>query len=161
MIRYDNDDLPYTNTINLLKQLPKVPAPPNFESDLMRRINSGNFKEKFKVSWWEKLLLPSRLIPAAALALSGIVIFYLLNFNSVDQENPFLTMPKIRNTVSQVSTDQLIPTMPSDYAEASVNGSFKINKDGLNFLQIRLNDAERAKIIRLKQQIKAYFNQNQ
>ena len=48
--------------------------------------------------------------------------------------------------------------MPADYAEASINSSFKINKEGLNFLHIRLNDAERAKINKLKEQIKAYFN---
>ena len=139
------DEERYINIINLLKQLPKITAPPDFESDLMRRINSGNFKENFKVHWWDKLLLPSRLIPASAFALSVLALFYFLNFNSVDRENPFLAKPKIRTTVS----------------EASIAGSFKINKEGLNFLQIRLNETERAKITRLKEQIKAYFNKKQ
>ena len=51
----DDDEVRYKNVIDLLKQMPKVSAPPNFESDLMRRINSGNFKEKYKVHWWDKL----------------------------------------------------------------------------------------------------------
>ena len=139
------DEERYINIINLLKQLPKISAPPDFESDLMMRINSGNFKEKYKVHWWDKLFLPSRLIPAAAFALSIVAVFYFLNFNTVERENPFLAKPKIRTTVS----------------EASIAGSFKINKEGLNFLQIRLNETERAKINRLKEQIKAYFNKKQ
>jgi hypothetical protein len=140
MIQND-DEVRYINIIKLLKQLPKVTAPPNFESDLMRRINSGNFQENYRSRWWDKLFLPSRLIPAAAFALSILAVFYFLNFNSVDHENPFLVKPKIRETVS----------------EASIAGSFKINKEGLNFLQIRLNEAERAKINKLKEQIKDYF----
>ena len=139
------DEERYINIINLLKQMPKVTAPPNFESDLMRRINSGNFKENYKVHWWDKLFFPSRLIPAAAFALSVVAVFYFLNFNTVERENPFLAKPKIRQTVS----------------EASIAGSFKINKEGLNFLHIRINEAERAKINRLKEQIKAYFNNKQ
>jgi hypothetical protein len=139
------DEEGYKNIINLLRQLPKVDAPPNFESDLMRRINSGNYNEKFKVRWWDKLLLPSRLVPASAFALSIVAVFYFLNFNSVERENPFLAIPKTREIVS----------------EASVYGPFKINKEGLNFLHIRLNEAEKAKINRLKEQIKAYFNEKQ
>ena len=144
MIQSD-DEVRYINIIRLLKQLPKVTAPPNFESDLMRRINSGNFQENYRSRWWDKLFLPSRLIPAAAFALSILAVFYFLNFNSVDHENPFLVKPKIRETVS----------------EASIAGSFKINKEGLNFLQIRLNEAERAKINKLKEQIKDYFKKKQ
>jgi len=144
MIQND-DEVHYINIITLLKQLPKVTAPPNFESDLMRRINSGNFQENYRSRWWDKLFLPSRLIPAAAFALSILAVFYFLNFNSVEHENPFLAKPKIRETVS----------------EASIAGSFKINKEGLNFLQIRLNEAERAKINKLKEQIKDYFKKKQ
>ena len=144
MIQND-DEVRYINIIRLLKQLPKVTAPPNFESDLMRRINSGNFQENYRSRWWDKLFLPSRLIPAAAFALSILAVFYFLNFNSVERENPFLAKPKIRKTVS----------------EASIAGSFKINKEGLNFLQIRLNEAERAKINKLKEQIKDYFKKKQ
>ena|ERR1035437_6296293 len=139
------DEVRYEKIVSLLRQMPKVTAPPNFESDLMKRINSRDYNEKFKVRWWDRLFLPSRLIPAAAFALSLVAVFYFLNFNTVEQENPFLAKPKIRETVS----------------EASIAGSFKINKEGLNFLHIRLNEAERAKINRLKEQIKAYFNEKQ
>ena len=102
MIQNDDEER-FIKTIKLLKQIPKVSAPPNFESDLMRRINSGNFIENFRARWWDKLFLPSRLIPAAAFALSIVAVFYFLNFNSVEHENPFLAKPKIRETVSEAS----------------------------------------------------------
>jgi hypothetical protein len=154
----DEDEERFKNVIGLLKQIPKVSTPPNFESDLMRRINSGNFKGSYNLHWWEKILSPSRLIPSAAVAASIIAILYFLNFNSTEQDNPFLTLPKIRENVIQISSKQKVPSMPTDYAQASINSSFKNNKEGLNFLQIRLNDAERAKIIKLKEQIKGYFD---
>jgi len=34
------DEVRYEKIVSLLRQMPKVSAPPNFESDLMRRINS-------------------------------------------------------------------------------------------------------------------------
>jgi len=139
------DEVRYEKIVSLLGQMPKVIAPPNFESDLMRRINSRDYNEKFKVRWSDKLFLPSRLIPAAAFALSIIAVFYFLNFTSIERDNPFLAKPTIIENVSQ----------------ASIAGSFKINKEGLNFLHIRLNEAEKAKITRLKEQIKAYFNEKQ
>ena len=75
MIQND-DEVHYLNIITLLKQLPKVIAPLNFESDLMRRINSGNFQKNYRSRWWDKLFLPSRIIPAAAFALSILVVFW-------------------------------------------------------------------------------------
>jgi hypothetical protein len=156
-----DDEVRYKNIINLLKQIPKVKTPPNFESDLMRRINSGNFKDNYSAHWWEYFFLPSRLIPAASIAIAVITVFYFLNFNSIEQDNPFLSLPKIRTSVSQVTGKQPLHSKTSDYAEASVSTSIKINKEGLNFLHIRLNDAEKAKITNLKEQIRAYFNNNQ
>ena len=155
-----DDEARYKNIINDLKHLAKVNAPPNFESDLMRKINSGNFVEKYKVRWWEYFFLPSRLIPSAAFIISVFAIFYFLNFNSIDSDNPFLTQPKIRKSALQDPGKQLLPVKTPEYAEASVSSSFKMNKEGLNFLHIRLNDTEKAKIMRLKEQIKAYFNNN-
>jgi hypothetical protein len=156
-----DDEVRYSNIINLLRQMPRVDAPPNFESDLIRRINSGNFTENYKVRWWEYFFLPSRFIPAAAFTVSIVVVFYFLNFNSIERDNPFLAKPQIRKSVVQYRGKQLLPVKTPEYAEASINGSFKINKEGLNFLHIRLNEAERAKITRLKEQIRAYFNNNQ
>ena len=155
-----DDDVRYKNIVNLLKQMPKVTAPPNFEPDLMRRINSGNFSDNYKVRWWEYFFLPSRIMATATFVVSIVAVFYFLNFNSVEQDNPFLVKPQIRKSLAQNQGKQLLPAKTPEYAEASVNGSFKINKEGLNFLHIRLNDVEKAKITRLKEQIRAYFINN-
>jgi hypothetical protein len=144
--------------INILKHMKKVNAPPNFEFDLMRRINSGNFIEKYSVHWWEYFFLPSRLIPVATLTFSIVALFYFLNFNSTERDNPFLAQPKIIKSALQAEGKQILQSKTPDYAEASISSSFKINKEGLNFLHIRLNDAEKAKITILKEQIRAYFN---
>ncbi|MDR3668289.1 MAG: hypothetical protein P4L35_15715 [Ignavibacteriaceae bacterium] len=156
----NDDEVRYKNIINLLKQMPKVSAPPNFESDLMRRINIGNFNDTYKIKWWDRFLFPTRIIAATTLAISIVAVFYVLNDNSVDKENPFLLKPPIRKSVLQSQNKQLHLSKTPEYAEASINGSFKINKEGLNFLHIRLNEAEKAKITRLKEQIRAYFNEN-
>jgi hypothetical protein len=66
----------------LLKELPKVNAPLNFESELSRRINLGEQRKK-KQSWIEKILLP-KLVPSAALVVTAVIIFLLLK-PQVDQ----------------------------------------------------------------------------
>jgi hypothetical protein len=153
-----DDEIKHERVINLLKQMEKVSAPPGFESDLMRRINLGNYEEKYKLTWWNNLLTPWRLISSAAVVGAAALVLYFFNFSTSDYENPFLVKPKMRIVKTQGVNDQKAPVSRIQYSEASVNGSLKIDKEGLNFLQIRLNDAEKAKINRLKAQIKAYFN---
>jgi hypothetical protein len=91
------DDHQHDDVIQTLKGLKKVSAPANFEADLMRRINTEKYDEK-KSFWW-KFLLPSRLIPSAALVLSAIVVLFVINTNSGAEENPLLIPPKIREDV--------------------------------------------------------------
>jgi hypothetical protein len=57
-------------------------------------------------------------------------------------------------------TKKIIPQQASGFTAASLNQSFEGNKEGLNFLQIRLNDAERTRINKLKEQIRNYLKEN-
>jgi hypothetical protein len=98
------DDHQHDDVIQTLKGLKKVSAPANFEADLMRRINTEKYDEK-KSFWW-KFLLPSRLIPSAALVLSAIVVLFVINTNSGAEENPLLIPPKIREDVVASSNVQ-------------------------------------------------------
>jgi hypothetical protein len=95
----NDDELKYKNVINTLKSLQKVKAPSGFEADLMRRINNEKFEEK--QSFWEKIFLPSRLIPSAALAVSAVILLFVININSDETENPLLMEPKVREDVIQ------------------------------------------------------------
>ena len=70
------DDNKYEKVTKLLKELPKIDAPSNFETELSRRIKQGE-QEKEKQSWFDKIFLP-KLIPSAALALTAVIIILLL-----------------------------------------------------------------------------------
>lgn len=97
MNNFDDDQI-QSDVIKTLKGLRKISAPENFEADLMRRINTEKFGKE-RSSWW-KFLLPSRLIPSAALALSAVAVLFIINTNSGGtDENPLLMPPKVREDV--------------------------------------------------------------
>lgn len=75
------DDNKFEKVTRLLNDLSKINAPSNFENELSRRIKQG---EQEKESWFNKIFSP-KLIPSAALALTAVVIFLLLN-SQVDEK---------------------------------------------------------------------------
>ncbi len=93
-----NEDTEFRDVKNILRQLQQVKAPANFEADLMRRINS----EKYPVekNFWQTIFIPSRIIPAAALALTAILLIFILNDPGLTQESPFSTTPRERQDVT-------------------------------------------------------------
>ena len=104
-----DDDPQYNDVIKTLKGLQKVSTPANFEANLMRKINTGKFEEK--KSFWGKFLLPSRLIPSAALVLSAVVILFVVNTgNSGYDENPLLSPPRVREDVVTTSSQDAFNT---------------------------------------------------
>lgn len=113
MENFDEKSQQYSEIIRTLKGLQKVKAPANFEADLMRRINSGKYEKER--SFWEKLLLPSRFIPSAALGIAAVIVFFVLNMNSAPVENPLLMAPRVREDV--IATKNL----PSTPKEAQLN----------------------------------------
>jgi hypothetical protein len=113
MENFDENSQQYSEIINTLKGLQKVKAPAGFEADLMRKINSGKYEKER--SFWEKLLLPSRLIPSAALGLAAVIVFFVLNMNSAPVENPLLMAPRVREDVIATNNN------PLTQKEAQVN----------------------------------------
>jgi hypothetical protein len=97
-----NEEQKYGKLIKDLKNLQQVKAPANFEADLIRRINSENYKSEEK-SFWGKAFLPSRLIPSLGLATAAVVVFLVVNVNSEEMDNPFLIEPRLREDVIEVS----------------------------------------------------------
>jgi hypothetical protein len=98
-----NDGKKYEDVIKALKGLQEVKAPENFEADLQRKINSEKFSKKEKKSFWQNIFLPSRLIPSLGVIVAAIVIFFVVDSNSEQMDNPFLIEPKIREDVLKVS----------------------------------------------------------
>ncbi len=99
-----NDDLKYQDIVKTLQKLQQVKAPAGFEADLMRRINSEESAGEKSV--WHDLFVPSRLIPSAALAVTAILLIFVLDHSGVTQDNPLSTTPRERQDVTMsVKTD--------------------------------------------------------
>lgn len=151
---YKENERQNGNIPEILSSLKKVTVPPNFDSDLMRRINSAKYQKP--ENWWEKYILPSRLIPAAALALATVALLFILNPGANDIENPLLMNPKLRedvtsNTQTKRSSNPA-PNIGMNFEKNYQAASFTITKSGLNFRQLRLTPKEMAEIkeMRLK-----------
>ena len=164
----NKEDEKYQDVINSLKGLQKVKAPANFETNLMRRINS--LEPEKKESFWERFLMPSKLVPAAALAVSAVILLFVFNTNG-NNDDPLLTNPRIRTDI--ISTDDIsrvelssgnsnkenLPKQKSnpdsDQRKTSLSSSvfeYSIDKKGLNFRQVNLSKEERESLSRVKSQ---------
>jgi hypothetical protein len=98
-----NDEKKYEDVIKALKGLQDVKAPANFEADLQRKINSEKFSKEEKKSFWENIFVPSRLIPSLGLVAVSVVIFFVVDTNSEEVDNPFLIEPRVREDVFAVA----------------------------------------------------------
>jgi len=175
----NNDDLKYKDVIRTLKSLPKVNAPGDFETLLQRRINSQSVeKEK---SFRERFFIPSRLIPSAALAVSAVVLFFILTGNN-KTENPLLTEPKVREDIVSLDNKPVvsaqnepdseeidlgektgIPELRKEISDSGVRSynytlphsisGYSIDKEGLNFRQVVLTREEQNQIKSLKEKL--------
>jgi hypothetical protein len=102
-----DDEKKYDDLIKTLKSLQHVKAPLNFEADLNRRLNAEKYANEEKKSI-KRFFIPSRLVPSFGLAAAAIVIFFLVNTNSEEADNPFLMEPKVREDMILVSdTEEL------------------------------------------------------
>ena len=99
----ENDEKKYEDIIKVLKGLQEVKAPANFEADLQRRINSEKFSSKEKKIFWENIFVPSRLIPSLGLVAVSVIIFFAIDTNSEEVDNPFLIEPRVREDVFAVA----------------------------------------------------------
>lgn len=122
MLQNNKDEKKYEQLIRDLKNLPKVKAPTNFESELTRKIHS-NEPLKINESWFDKILTP-KFIPSAALAVTTVVILLLLKGPLTEVEDPFQIIPRIRedyqhqNNVS--NTDKLLESKDLTVNEKSI-----------------------------------------
>ncbi len=99
----ENDEKKYEDVIKALKGLQEVKAPANFEADLQRRIKQGKFSKEEKKSFWENIFVPARLIPSLGLVAVAVVMFFVVDTNSEEMDNPFLIEPRVREDVFAVT----------------------------------------------------------
>lgn len=111
MENFNKEEKEYSKAISALKSLKKISAKPNFEANLMRRINTEKFKTEesiFQNFFWGKVFVPS----AAALAL--LVIMFVLVIPDANKEintDPFSEMPREREDVIVQSKDDVAATI--------------------------------------------------
>jgi hypothetical protein len=98
-----NDEKKYEYVIKALKGMQQVNAPANFEADLQRRINQEKFSKKEEKTFWENIFLPSRLIPSLGLVAVAVVMFFVVDTNSEEMDNPFLIEPRVREDVFAIT----------------------------------------------------------
>lgn len=104
---YNNNEVENSEVIKLLKNLPKIKAPANFEFNLSTRIQNGNFdipKENQMPKW-----LTWSLGPIAAIALSAVVFIFVFSNSAFQTENLLMQNPELRQSVNTVSNSK-VPT---------------------------------------------------
>lgn len=114
-----NDDMKYQEVIKTLGQLQQIKAPSGFEADLMKRIDAESFQEER--SFWQNIFIPSRLVPAAALAVTALLLIFVLDNTGITPDNPLLTAPRQRGDVTlSAKSDNLSGTQKSSERDESL-----------------------------------------
>lgn len=102
----------------LLKELPKVGAPDNFEYKLMTRIHNKNFeiksKKKKNIFFWFYT-------PTFALVASVILIFFVFTDSDVDSENPWNSQPKL---LPEIQSSETTVSSSANNIQADVKENF-------------------------------------
>jgi hypothetical protein len=87
-----NGEDQYKDVINLLKELPKIKAPDNFELSVMTRIHNQNFDIERDKS--NEFTVWGFLKPAAVVTLTAVIVFFVIDLSTIDVQNPLLTKPE-------------------------------------------------------------------
>lgn len=106
----NEEEKTYKKLIADLKNLPKIDAPKNFETELLRKINSSEVEKK--ESFWDKILSPGKLAPAAIAIASAAIIFFVIDINSEEMEDPLNIAPRLREDLIIVESINDIPIEP-------------------------------------------------
>lgn len=103
----NEEEKTYKKLLDDLKNLPKVDAPKNFETELVRKINSSKLEKK--ESFWDKILTPGKLAPAAVALASAAIIFFVVDINSEEMEDPLNIAPRLREDLVIIESIEEIP----------------------------------------------------
>lgn len=112
MSKQYNKEEELNKAANLLKELPHISAPPDFEMNLRRKLNSLNYEQE-KAAARKLFPLRKAMIPITAFGTCIIALFIVFHQKqNPEAENPFMTAPKLRvevkNTLPEVSNKNLL-----------------------------------------------------
>ena len=123
----NEEEKTYKKLLDDLKNLPKVDVPKNFETELLRKINSSEPEKK--ESFWNKLLSPGKLAPAAVALASAAIIFFVVDINSEEMEDPLNIAPRLREDVVVIESIEEIPDAPLKKSGRVKEESKAVNKE--------------------------------
>jgi hypothetical protein len=106
----NDEEKTYKKLLTDLKNLPQIDAPKNFETELLRKINSSEVEKK--ESFWDKLFSPGKLAPAAVALVSAAIIFFVVDINSEEMEDPLNIAPRLREDLIVIQSINDIPIEP-------------------------------------------------
>lgn len=101
-----DDELKYKNVTDSLKNLKKIDAPKDFETTLLRKLNQSE-KEKPQ-GFFNRIFQPSRLVPSMTLAVTVVILFFVVDLSPDELENPLLLEPRLREDIVMVSNETVI-----------------------------------------------------
>lgn len=121
-----NDENRFKRLTEDLKNLKKIDAPVGFEEKLWDRIKSDS--EIQKKSYWNSFA--TKLIPAAAVAATAVILFMIIDNNASEYQDPFLIEPKERTDIISVSAEDLNlmesePEMPKEQVQEKSTVRFR------------------------------------
>lgn len=99
----ENDERKFNNVIDDLKNLKKIEAPVGFEQKLWNKLNSSEVTETKSV--WNKLSI--KLIPAAAVTATIIILFTVIDNSANEYQDPFMIEPQERTDLVSFSADDI------------------------------------------------------
>ena len=105
---YNTTDEEYSELRALLKELPEIETPENFEYVLLTKIKNGNFELKTEKKSPSTRWLVWAIGPATAVALSVVLFFFVFDVSSLDQENPFLINPQVRENAEATAHKPIV-----------------------------------------------------
>lgn len=108
----NDEEKTYKKLLDDLKNLPKIDAPKNFETELLRKINSSGYEKK--ESFWSKLISPGKLAPAAIAIASAAIIFFVVDINSNEIEDPLNIAPRLREDLVVIKSLDEIPVQSQE-----------------------------------------------
>ncbi len=132
----NEEEKTYKKLLDDLKNLPKIDAPKNFETELLRKINSSEPEKK--ESFWDRIFTPGKLAPAAVALASAAIIFFVVDINSEEMEDPLNIAPRLREDLVVIESIEEIPVAPLSKTARVKEESKEVNK-GL----IETNELER------------------
>lgn len=80
---YNDNEKKLSETLNALKELPKVNAPDDFEFNLMIKITNGEFEPEAEEKRQSKLLW---ILTPAALVVTAVILFVTFSKSELDQQ---------------------------------------------------------------------------